>query len=90
MGFAQLRVARANHDVIVTGPALVLATMVPGAPAQTVGGQLRFVLAFVDWLLLGIIHPGADIPIGTELAAFMIHALVDVLAPEFPARSFRS
>ena len=73
LGMAAIRVARADHPVDATGPAMGLANMIPAIPAVAQGnGALRYPLVFIYWLLLPIVHWGPDIPDGTILADFIV------------------
>ena len=50
-----------------------LSTMIPAVPAiAQANGLLRYPLVFIYWLLLPIVHWGADIPDGTFVADFII------------------
>ena len=70
---AQIRVARDDHPVDATGPAMGLSNMVPAVPAiAQANGALRYPLVFIYWLILPIVHWGADIPGGTVLADFLV------------------
>ena len=76
LGIAAVRVARGDHPVDATGPAMGLSNMIPAVPAiAQANGALRYPLVFLYWLLLPIVHWGADIPGGTFLADFISSAL---------------
>ena len=73
LGMAAIRVARDDHPVDATGPAMGLRNMIPAIPAvPQANGALRYPLVFVYWLILPIVHWGADIPGGTVLADFIV------------------
>ena len=68
LGIAAVRVARGDHPVDATGPAMGLNNMIPAVPAiAQANGAL-----FIYWLLLPIVHWGADIPGGTFVADFIV------------------
>ena len=68
LGLAASRLARGNHNVEATGPALALQTMVPAIPpAPQANGAMSYPLVFIMWLILPIIRPGDDILPGTIL-----------------------
>ena len=74
LNLQQTRQARGPHDVVVTGPALALATLLPSLPGVPQGaGALTWPCVMIYWLFLPIIKPGGDYPNGTLLSDFLIH-----------------
>ena len=56
-----------------TGPSVVLATMIPTFGARMhPDGSASFLLRQIQWLLLVVIRPGADIPLNTLLRDLII------------------
>ena len=70
-----LVLARNQHDVIASGPCLVLNTMIPQfrGVVGAVPNTMLFAFYRIYWLLLAIIRPGAGFPHGALLVAFTIH-----------------
>ena len=68
----QLRLARGNHRVAVTGLALTLLTMIPSLSHQQVGGITYVEYPLICWLVMGVIRVSPAIPLNTRLARYIV------------------
>ena len=71
----QLRTARGDHRVAVTGLALTLLTMIPSLFHQQVGGITFVEYPLLCWLLLGVIRVAPVIPPNTPLARYIVSVI---------------
>ena len=70
----QLRAARRDHDVHLTGASLALCVMVPSLSSSPgPGGATVVLLRDFFWLMLSACRPGADIQRTTRLAPYLVH-----------------
>ena len=75
VALANLRAARADHPVDLSGPALALQQLCPAIVGIPQGpGIIRYPLVAVYWLILPVVRAGADIMPGVVLADFVVHA----------------